>query len=134
VRGHFTVTVRASTIVGDGVPGNDNPTDQDFALVIYNVDDGRWSGPPPPVVTSVTPRTRDGALKLVVTGERLTATCSVEINGVAVRTDRVRFVESKGELKVRGSATALGLVAGANRLVVVDGQARSDEFVFQFTP
>lgn len=34
--GTFTVTVRATNIAGDGVPGNADTTDQDFALVIYN--------------------------------------------------------------------------------------------------
>ena len=34
--GSITVTVRATNIAGDGVPGNDDRTDQDFALVIYN--------------------------------------------------------------------------------------------------
>jgi hypothetical protein len=34
--GDFLVTVRGANIAGDGVPGNADPTDQDFALVIYN--------------------------------------------------------------------------------------------------
>lgn len=34
--GTFIVRVRASNIAGDGVPGNSDPTDQDFALVVYN--------------------------------------------------------------------------------------------------
>ncbi|HEX5082318.1 MAG TPA: S8 family serine peptidase [Blastocatellia bacterium] len=34
--GSFTVTVRATNIAGDGVPGNSDTTDQDFALVVYN--------------------------------------------------------------------------------------------------
>ena len=34
--GNFTVTVRATNIAGDGVPGNADATDQDFALVVYN--------------------------------------------------------------------------------------------------
>lgn len=34
--GNITVTVRATNIAGDGVPGNADTTDQDFALVIYN--------------------------------------------------------------------------------------------------
>jgi Viral BACON domain len=42
VTGSFTVTVRATNIAGDGVPGDDDPTDQDFALVIYNAN----SAPP----------------------------------------------------------------------------------------
>jgi PKD repeat protein len=34
--GSITVTVTAATIAGDGVPGNGDGTDQDFALVVYN--------------------------------------------------------------------------------------------------
>ncbi len=34
--GPLTVRVVAANIAGDGVPGNGDPTDQDFALVIYN--------------------------------------------------------------------------------------------------
>jgi len=34
--GGFTVVITATNIAGDGVPGNSDPTDQDFALVIYN--------------------------------------------------------------------------------------------------
>ena len=34
--GTFVVRVRASNIAGDGVPGNGDSTDQDFALVVYN--------------------------------------------------------------------------------------------------
>jgi hypothetical protein len=34
--GLILVRVRASNIAGDGVPGDSDPTDQDFALVIYN--------------------------------------------------------------------------------------------------
>jgi hypothetical protein len=34
--GSFTVTVRATNMAGDGVPGNADTTDQDFALIIYN--------------------------------------------------------------------------------------------------
>jgi PKD repeat protein len=41
--GAFTVTVNAASIAGDGVPGNGDTTDQDFALVVYNGS----SGPPP---------------------------------------------------------------------------------------
>lgn len=49
--GNFTVTVRAANIAGDGVPGNADTTDQDFALVIYN----GVSGPPPPPTIGVSP-------------------------------------------------------------------------------
>jgi hypothetical protein len=33
--GSYTITVTAANIGGDGVPGNDEETDQDFALVVY---------------------------------------------------------------------------------------------------
>jgi hypothetical protein len=36
VSGTYTVKVTATNIAGDGVPGNGNPLDQDYALVIYN--------------------------------------------------------------------------------------------------
>ena len=52
--GSFTVTVDAASIAGDGVPGNGDSTDQDFALVIYN----GASGPVPPTANfSGTPTT-----------------------------------------------------------------------------
>src|ERR1022692_989156 len=34
--GGFTVTITAANINSDGVPGDADPLDQDFALVIYN--------------------------------------------------------------------------------------------------
>ena len=34
--GNITIHVIAANLTGDGVPGNGNPTDQDFALVVYN--------------------------------------------------------------------------------------------------
>jgi Subtilase family/Viral BACON domain len=45
--GTFTVTVRATNIAGDGVPGNGDTTDQDFALVVYNATSG---GSPNPTI------------------------------------------------------------------------------------
>jgi Subtilase family/Viral BACON domain len=38
--GSFTITVKATNIAGDGVPGNADTTDQDFALVAYNGNTG----------------------------------------------------------------------------------------------
>jgi hypothetical protein len=45
--GNFTVTVRAANIAGNGVPGNADTTDQDFALVIYN---GTTAAPAQPTI------------------------------------------------------------------------------------
>ncbi len=38
VSGNFIVTVKATNIAGDGVPGVGGALDQDFALVVYNAD------------------------------------------------------------------------------------------------
>lgn len=35
-RGTFVIRIKATTVAGDGVPGNADSTDQDFALVVYN--------------------------------------------------------------------------------------------------
>jgi hypothetical protein len=43
--GNFTITVRGTNIAGDGVPGNADTTDQDFALVVYNGQAGAPSSP-----------------------------------------------------------------------------------------
>lgn len=45
--GNFAITIRATNIAGDGVPGNADTTDQDFALVVYNATAG---APPPPTI------------------------------------------------------------------------------------
>jgi subtilisin-like proprotein convertase family protein len=50
--GSFSVTVRATNIAGDGVPGNADTTDQDFALVVYN---GSAGAPVPDFSLSATP-------------------------------------------------------------------------------
>src|SRR4030095_15134474 len=41
--GHYTLTVRAAVLPGDGIPGNADTTDQDFALVVTNAT--LYSGP-----------------------------------------------------------------------------------------
>jgi hypothetical protein len=41
--GSVSITVTATSIAGDGVPGNGDTTDQDFALVAYDV--GTGAGP-----------------------------------------------------------------------------------------
>lgn len=44
VSGNFTIRVVAANIAGDGVPGNTDLTDQDFALVVYNVESPSGGG------------------------------------------------------------------------------------------
>ncbi|HZN92349.1 MAG TPA: S8 family serine peptidase, partial [Myxococcales bacterium] len=49
--GDFIVTVRATNLAGNGVPGNADATDQDFALVVYN----SVAGPVPLPTISASP-------------------------------------------------------------------------------
>ena len=42
--GPITITVRATSVAGDGVPGNADVSDQDFALVAYNVSPATSAG------------------------------------------------------------------------------------------
>ena len=51
------VQVNATNIAGDGIPGNADTTDQDFALVLYNL----RTGPAGPVPA-------DGGIGLTVLG------------------------------------------------------------------
>lgn len=50
--GSFSITVRGTNIAGDGVPGNGDSTDQDFALLVYN---GSAGAPTPDFTLSATP-------------------------------------------------------------------------------
>lgn len=133
-RGPFTVTVRAATIAGDGVPGNADATDQDFALVIYNIEDGRWVPIPPPEVTSVLVKSRPASVKLTVAGLRMPATTAFEINGRAVEPVRIKFQASKNSFRIKGPIEALGATAGENTLVAIDGDLRSEPWTFVIAP
>ena len=57
--GSITVTLTAANIAGNGVPGNADPTDQDFALIVSNV-----TAPPPaqPSGLTATPGSRSISL------------------------------------------------------------------------
>ncbi|HET6204116.1 MAG TPA: proprotein convertase P-domain-containing protein [Planctomycetota bacterium] len=53
--GSFSVTVKATNVAGDGVPGNADATDQDFALLVYN---GTTAAPTPDFSLSASPTSR----------------------------------------------------------------------------
>jgi hypothetical protein len=53
--GDFTIRIVGANIVGDGVPGNADLTDQDFALVVYNVQSGSGPFDSPPSVSLTSP-------------------------------------------------------------------------------
>ncbi|MBI3845533.1 MAG: HYR domain-containing protein, partial [Planctomycetes bacterium] len=57
--GSWSITVRATNIAGDGVPGNADTTDQDFALFVYNGSVGSCTDLTPPVITCPANQTRE---------------------------------------------------------------------------
>ena len=87
VSGNFTIRIVASNIAGDGVPGNADLTDQDFALVVYNVDSGGGGlVDSPPSVSLTTP----------AGGEHLTFGSTIRIQWSAsddkgIQSQRVEF-------------------------------------------
>ncbi len=77
--GSFSITVRAAGISGDGVPGNADTTDQDFALFVYN---GSQSAPNPDFTLSASP-----ASQTVTQGGSTSYTATVtSVNGFSAAT------------------------------------------------
>jgi hypothetical protein len=87
--GDFTIRVVAANIVGDGVPGNADATDQDFALVVYNVQSPSGGGGLVDSAPSVSLSTPSG-------GEHLTVGSTIRIQWTAsddkgIQSQRVEF-------------------------------------------
>lgn len=89
--GSFSITVRATNVAGDGVPGNGDTTDQDFALLVYN---GSAGVPTPDFSLSATPGsqtiTAGGSVNYTVSNSALngfagsvTLSASPAISGVS---------------------------------------------------
>ena len=77
------ITVTATNIAGDGVPGNGQPLDQDFALVIYNVTGG---GPAPVIIggsTAITAESCAPPNNMIDPGETVTINFSLSNVGSA---------------------------------------------------
>jgi len=77
--GSFSITIRATGINGDGVPGNADTTDQDFALFVYN---GTQGAPSPDFSIAASP-----ASQTVTQGGSTSYTATVtSLNGFASAT------------------------------------------------
>ena len=129
VEGNFTITVRAATLSGDGVPGNDTFLDQDFALAVYNIAPP-VSGPPTqkvPVITAVTYLKK----RLVISGRDFTAAAQVEINGKIV-TRSFEFDDALNALRIKLKHKKLNLIRDSdNQIVLVEKGERSEPFVLR---
>ena len=77
--GSFSIAVRATGVNGDGVPGNADTTDQDFALFVYN---GSAGAPSPDFTLGATPSSQT-----VVQGSGTSYTATVtSLNGFSAAT------------------------------------------------
>jgi hypothetical protein len=96
--GDFTIRVIAANIAGDGVPGNSDSTDQDFALVVYN---GRGDGNPPGGGGGGSDSPPAVKLQAPVGGERLMAGNLVRIlwdasDDKGIETQKIEFSSDQG--------------------------------------
>ena len=128
VAGNFTVTVRATNIAGDGVPGNETSFDQDFAIVVYNVAPPLQGPPPPPkkvpVITAVTYVMKT----ITIAGRDFTAAAQVEVNGRVIEKP-FEFNSATNSLGRRLKPRKLNLVEGANQIVLIENGERSQPYV-----
>src|SRR6185503_3596351 len=104
--GDFTIRIVGSNIAGDGVPGNGDLTDQDFALVVYNVQ-AQGAGPvdSPPSVSITSPNG----------GERFTVGNTIRIQWSA--SDDKGLTSQKVEFSPDGTSYS--------SIASLDGKARS---------
>ncbi|HKS40270.1 MAG TPA: S8 family serine peptidase [Blastocatellia bacterium] len=120
--GEFTVRIVGANIAGDGIPGNSDTTDQDFALVIYNATNesggggGGGGGPvdSPPTVNLTFPQG----------GERLTVGNVVRILWNA--SDDKGIQSQRVDFSTDGSTY--------NTIGAVDGKARSFDWRIPSVP
>ncbi|HVF92649.1 MAG TPA: S8 family serine peptidase, partial [Blastocatellia bacterium] len=122
--GDFEVRVVGTSIAGDGLPGNADTTDQDFALVVYNgQSEGSGGGgggggtpiDPPPTVAIGFPK---GGEKLIV-GNLIRILWTASDNK-ELQSQRVDFSSDGG--------------ATFNPLAVLDGKARSFDWKISSVP
>jgi hypothetical protein len=121
--GEFTIRILGGNITGDGVPGNSDTTDQDFALVVYNAQDGGsgggGGGGGGPVDTPPTVN-----LKYPNGGEKLTVGNIVRIIWDA--TDDKGIQSQRVDFSADGSTF--------NTIGAVDGKARSFDWHIPAVP
>jgi subtilisin family serine protease len=129
VAGNFRVIVRAANIAGDGVPGNDNSLDQDFALVVAN-SAAPLDQPPPVEVVPVISSVSYVKKTITITGRDFTAAAKVEINGKVIE-QPFEFDAAKNSFSLRLKAKKLNLQVD-NQIVLIENNERSQPFSFRW--
>ncbi|MBI5362323.1 MAG: proprotein convertase P-domain-containing protein [Planctomycetes bacterium] len=107
--GSFTITVRGTNIAGDGVPGNADTTDQDFALLAYNA---TTAAPTPDFTIGATPASQT----ITVGGSTTYTVTTAALNGF---TGNVTLAASPALSGVTYSFSANPVVAGGSSVLTV---------------
>jgi hypothetical protein len=125
--GNFIITVRATNIAGDGVPGNGSLLDQDFAVVISNITPP-FSPPPStfPVINKVTYVKKT----ITISGVNFTSSAQVWINGQMINRT-FDFDSTTNSLSLRLKRAKLNLMDGDNVIVIIDHGEASPPFVLK---
>lgn len=124
VSGAFAVTVKATNIAGDGVPGNASPLDQDFALVIYNANEVPQAAPVagPATIASEDCAT-DGKLD---PNEVVTVSLCVTNAGTLATGNLVGTLQPSGGVTSPSGAQTFGVIA--------PGETVCRSFTFRVSP
>ncbi len=110
VTGSFIIKVKATNIAGDGVPGDANLLDQDFALVAYNITEA-----PLPVVssgaTAVNAESCVPANGAIDPGETVTVNFDLSNIGTANTTNLVATLQATGGVTAPSAPQNYGALA-----------------------
>jgi hypothetical protein len=110
VTGTFTVRVTATNIAGDGVPGNGNALDQDFALVVNNMNEG-LTPIIDPGAAALTAESCSPANAAVDPGETVTMSFTLQNNGRSATGNLVATLLATGGVESPGAAQSYGALA-----------------------
>src|SRR6266536_4551700 len=95
VSGTFVVKAKGTNIAGNGVPGDADPLDQDYALVVYNANEVAL-----PVIaagaTSITAESCSPANNAIDPGETVTVNVGLSNDGTAPTTNLVATLQASG--------------------------------------
>jgi hypothetical protein len=110
VTGAYTVTITATNLAGDGVPGNQSALDQDYALVIYNANEVQQ-----PVISAESATLEaegcNPANGVMDPGESITYTIVLKNVGTASTTNLVAALQATGGVTSPGGAQTYGALA-----------------------
>jgi len=122
VSGNFSIKVKGTNIAGDGVPGNADLLDQDFALVAYNANEA-----PLPIIgpgsTTVTAESCAPANNAIDSGETVTVNFTLINEGTAPTTNLVATLDSTGGVSSPSGPQNYGALAA-------DGGSATRPFTF----